>query len=100
MLRKPCLTLCIASLSFLVWPFVAIERLVGDHERGITWEVFLKHEATLQVRFTNPAQQGLEIVPFDHLSGEEQGRFMQFCAVRCGVTGPKQCYAKIAARNI
>jgi hypothetical protein len=100
MIRQPYLGLVAVGMGALLWAFVGFERLVGDHEVGVTWEPFLKHRGTLQVRFTNPSQQGLEIIPFEDLSNEEKTNFIQFCEIRYGLTDPKQCYARIAARSV
>jgi hypothetical protein len=54
--------LCVVAIGAL-WAFVGVERIVGDHEVGVSWEPFSKHRMSLQVRFENPAQKGLELPP-------------------------------------
>lgn len=83
-----------------LWAFVGVERLVGDHEVGVSWVLFLKHRPSLQVRFTNPAQKGLEIAPFESLSPAEQAAFVEFCGIRFGVRDTLRCYAFISDRGV
>lgn len=87
-------------LVVVLWVFVGVERIVGDHEMGVSWEPFLKHKPSLQMRFINPAQKGLEIVPLEALSPSEQGAFREFCAVRFGVADMSQCLAHISDRAV
>lgn len=86
--------------AFFVWPFIGIERIVGDHEMGIFWEPFFKHRPSLQFRFSNPAQKGLDIIPVDELSISERVEFKQYCEQRFGVAEPSDCYARLADRAI
>jgi hypothetical protein len=82
----------------VLWAFVGVERLVGDHEMGVAWEPFLKHRVTMQIRFTNPARKGLEILSYESMSADERSRFLEFCYIRYGVRDPRECYVQIAAR--
>lgn len=100
MIRKLFLALPLVCAFLLGWAFVGIERLIGDHEVGVVWEPFLKHRASLQMRFSDPSRQGLETVPFEDLNGEDRVRFIEFCEIRYGTRDPKKCYARAAARNV
>jgi hypothetical protein len=74
--------------------------MVGDHEVGVVWEPFIKHRASLQIRFSDPSRHGLETVAFGDLNREEQIEFIEFCDIRYGVRDPKKCHALIAARDV
>lgn len=87
-------------LAGILWAFGGVERMVGDHEVGVSWEPFVKHRPSLQVRFTNPAQKGLEIVPFDSLSPAEQVEFIEFCSTRFGVADAGHCHALVSDRGV
>lgn len=87
-------------LAGILWAFGGVERMVGDHEVGVSWEPFVKHRPSLQVRFMNPAQKGLEIVPFDALSPAEQAEFIEFCNIRFGVADVGRCHALVSDRRI
>lgn len=89
-----------AVLVGVCWLFVGVERIVGDHEVGVSWEPFLKHRPSLTVRFTKLAQKDLEIVPFEALSPKEQADLMEFCRIRFGFSDYKRCYISISNRNI
>jgi hypothetical protein len=84
----------------ILWAFVGVERIVGDHEIGVSWEPFIKQRPSLQLRFENPAQKGLEIDPFEALSPAEQAAFNEFCAIRFGATDAAQCRALIGQRRV
>lgn len=85
----------------MLWAFVGVERIVDDHEIGISWEPFVKHRPSLQVRFVSPAQKGLEIAPTtDDLSPSERAAFIEFCGIRFGVTDPAHCHAIISRRGV
>lgn len=84
----------------LLWAFVGVERVVGDHEMGVSWEPFVKHQPSLQIRFTNPAQKGLELASFDSLSPREQTAFVEFCVIRFGEPDPAKCSTAISNRRI
>lgn len=83
-----------------VWAFVGVERMVGDHEIGVSWEPFIKHRPSLQVRFENPAQKGLELTPIDELSASERAAFIEFCGLRFGEADAARCYARVADRRV
>lgn len=92
---------CIGVIvTCMLWAFVGIEHVVGDHELGSTWEPFVKHRPSLQMRFTNPAQRGLEQVTFETLSPAEQTAFIEFCGIRFGASDPEKCHAALAGRSI
>jgi hypothetical protein len=64
--------------AVLLWPFVGFDHYVGDHEVGDGWDIFMKPSPSLQLRFHNPAQLVLDIVPFDQLDDarkEEMRRY-------------------------
>lgn len=84
----------------LLWAFVGVERVTGDHEMGVSWEPFMKHQPSLQVRFQNPAQIGLDVSSFDTLSPKEQTAFVEFCVIRFGEHDPAKCKAALAERSI
>lgn len=84
----------------ILWAFVGVERIVGDHEMGLSWEPFIKHRPSLQLRFQNPAQKGLEIEPFETLSAVEQAAFKEYCVSRFGTSDIMQCRSLIAQRRI
>lgn len=83
-----------------MWAFVGFERIVGDHEVGASWEPFIKHRPSLQMRFENPAQKGLEIVEFENLSPDDQAAFTNFCAFRFGTTDAARCSAALVGRMV
>lgn len=83
-----------------LWLFVGVERVVGDHEIGVTWEPFIKHHSDPRVFFENPAQHGLDIVPYEELSPAEQQRFVDYCNLRFGVSDPNQCHEALRARQV
>jgi hypothetical protein len=83
-----------------LWVFVGVERIVGDHEVGISWEAFIKHRPSVQLKFQNPAQKGLELIPFEALSLADQTAFIEFCAIRFGTTNTAQCRAIILERVV
>lgn len=94
--RGAILVACLATcLSFLV----AVERSVGDHEQGVSWEPFVKRRPTLQWRFENPAWRGLEIVPLAARSTSQRAAFAEFCQVRLGSADPVRCHAIVSARH-
>lgn len=84
----------------LLWIFVGFERVVGDHEMGVAWEPFIKHRLSLQVRFENPAQKGLELVTLEALSPTKQATFIEFCAIRFGMTDTAECQKRLVERRI
>lgn len=89
-----------AAFIGVLWAFVGLERIVGDHEIGVSWEPFIKHQPSLQMRFTNPIQYGLDTEPFETLSPDEERQFLEFCSIRFGITDGRQCYAEIVGRQI
>ena len=91
--------LCVVATGAL-WAFVGVERIVGDHEIGVSWEPFIKHRMSLQVRFENPAQKGLELTPIDELSASERAAFIEFCELRFGDVDATRCYARVADRRV
>jgi len=78
---------------------VGVERRVGDHEQGISWEPFVKRRLALQWRFENPAWRGLEIVPLAAMTAPQRAAFAEFCRIRFGSTDPVQCHAMVSARH-
>lgn len=93
-----------AAVAVLVictlWAFVGVERIAGDHEVGVSWETFIKHRPSTQLKFQNPAQKGLELIPFEALSLADQTAFIEFCAIRFGTTNTTQCRATILERMV
>lgn len=89
-----------ATLIGTLWAFGGVERMVGDHEIGVSWEPFVKHRPSLQVRFMNPAQKGLEIVPYNSLSPVEQAEFIDFCSIRFGVADMERCHTLVSDRGV
>jgi hypothetical protein len=87
-------------IAVIAWSFVGVERIVGDHEIGVTWEPFIKHRPSLQIRFQDPGQKGLDIVPFEALPPADRAAFIEFCAIRFGSANVTQCRALIAAREV
>lgn len=85
-------------LSSCLW--VGIERYVGDHEIGKSWEPFLKSRPTFTLLFTNPAQQGLDRDAFDTLDAARQQAFQDYCAVRFGIADPHRCEKAIEGRRL
>lgn len=83
-----------------LWAFIGVERIVGDHEIGVSWEPFIKHRPSLQVRFDNPVQNGLELTPVGELSASERAAFVEFCNIRFGETDVARCYALITDRRV
>jgi len=100
MKHKAAFVISAAALVGCLWPFVGIERIVGDHEVGVSWEPFIKHRPSVRSLYSNPAQHGLDFVPFEDLSPVEQKRFVEFCSVRFGIQAPSSCGATIAARGL
>ena len=82
----------------MVWAFVGVERLVGDHEIGVSWEPFIKHKVTWRFHFENPAQKGLDIVPLASLAAAERQELVRFCTVRFGLSSIQQCHERLSAR--
>lgn len=91
--------ICVVATGAL-GAFVGVERMVGDHEIGVSWEPFIKHRPSLQVRFENPAQKGLELTPIDELSASERAAFIEFCGLRFGEADAARCYARVADRRV
>ena len=83
------------AVVVMLWAFVGVERTVGDHELGTSWEVFVKRRPAALMLFHNPSRQGLEVLPFNALSLSDQAAFIEFCAIRFGVTDPLQCRAMV-----
>lgn len=89
----------VVVLAMLLSLQVGVERRVGDHEQGISWEPFVKRRLTWQWRFENPAWRGLEIVPLAAMTAPQRAVFAQFCQIRFGSTDPVQCHAMVSARH-
>lgn len=83
-----------------LWAFVGVERIVGDHEIGVSWEPFIKHRPSLQVLFENPSQNGLDLTPLGELSASERAAFIEYCDLRFGEVDAARCYASIADRRV
>lgn len=88
----------IAGLLAVAWAFVGVERLVGDHDIGVSWEPFIKHTPTWHIRFENPAQKGLDIVPLASLTAAERQGLVRFCEVRFGQSNVQECHERLSAR--
>lgn len=88
----------LAGLLAATWAVVGVERLVGDHEIGVSWEPFIKHTPTWRIRFENPAQKGLDLVPLASLAIQEQQQLAEFCEIRFGQANAQQCYERLSAR--
>jgi hypothetical protein len=89
----------LAALATLLWLLVGVERRVGDHEQGVSWEPFVKRRLTLQWRFENPAWRGLEVVPLTAMSPPQRAAFGEFCQVRFGSGDPARCHGIVSARH-
>lgn len=83
-----------------LWTFVGVERIVGDHELGVSWEVFIKHRPTLQLRFDNPAWKGLELVAINEFSTPQRAAFSSYCEIRFGEADLRLCHRRIADQKI
>jgi len=83
-----------------LWTFVGVDRIVGDHELGISWEAFIKHRPSLQLRFDNPARKGLELATIDEFSTSQRAAFSSYCEIRFGEADLKRCYLHIADQKI
>jgi hypothetical protein len=81
-----------AALVCTLWASVGVERVVGDHEVGVTWTPFVKHRLSARIVFQNPAWQGLEVVSLQNLSLPERLAFAEFCQIRFGARDPQRCY--------
>ena len=90
---------CLA-IAGLAWGFIGVERIVGDHEVGNDWTLFVKRRPSLRIRFDNPAQAGLDIVAPQDLSAARRAAFIDFCAVRFGITDVARCHALVVARRL
>jgi hypothetical protein len=88
----------VALVVGVLWAFVGIERIVGDHEIGVTWEAFLKHHPSYQVIFENPGSKGLELMHFEKLSPAEQASFVEFCRIRFGTSDRRACQTILISR--
>lgn len=83
-----------------LWAFFGVERIVSDHEIGVSWEPFIKHRPSLQVLFENPAQKGLKLTPVVAMSASERAAFIEFCELRFGEVDAVRCYARVADRSV
>ena len=83
-----------------LWSLIGVERIVGDHEIGVSLVPFIKHRPSLQIYFKNPIQNGLDITPIEELSPPERMAFIEFCNIRFGVTKLASCYTLIFDREI
>lgn len=100
MKRTVRLALIALVLCCLAWPFVGLERLIGDHEVGVVWTPFLKHRPSLQMLYVNPAQEGLDSLPFESLPPQQHAEFLAYCRVRFGLTSGQKCATALADRRI
>jgi len=91
--------LAVAAVVVL-WLFVGIERIAGDHEIGVSSRLFIKHQPSLQFHFSNPAEIGLDIIPIEELSASEQVAFKHYCELRFGESEPAKCYARLTDRRV
>jgi len=94
------LALIALVLCCMAWPFVGLEQLVGDHEVGVVWTPFIKHRPSMQMLFTNPAQEGLDTLPFESLPSQRQAAFLAYCRVRFGLTSAQKCAVALADHRI
>lgn len=77
-------TACAAAGAPLWRYYIGVQRIVtDDHERGVTWEPFVKHKRTWQYRFQNPAQPYLDAKELYDLTPAERADFRVFCEIRC-----------------
>ena len=79
------------AVAGVVWAFVGVERVPGDHEVGVSWEAFFKHRPTMQLIFENPGRKSLEVAPFETLAPAEQAALIAFCRIRFGTADPRKC---------
>lgn len=91
-------TACAAAGAPLWRYYIGVQRIVtDDHERGVTWEPFVKHKHTWQYRFQNPAQPYLDAKELYDLTPAERADFRKFCEIRYGVSDLEQCYRIMCA---
>ncbi len=92
--------LLVAVIFGMLWSFVGVERIVGDHEVGVAWQAFIKHRPSAKLVFQNPAQNGLEIMRYEALAPADQTSFINYCGVRFGTVDPVQCHTILIQRVI
>lgn len=91
-------SLLIATVAFRA--FIGSEYIEGDHEIGSGWAWFIKRHPTFRYEFRNPAEQNLELIPFDQLTPDRQAKVRDYCKIRFGLKDIAACYARMAARMI
>jgi hypothetical protein len=87
----------LALTAVFLWPFVGFDHYVGDHEIGDGWDMFMKPSPSLQLRFHNPAQLVLDIVPFDQLDNAQKEEMRRYCKIRYWVDDLVECYRLVYA---
>lgn len=98
---KLALKLALILISIICFRlFAGAEFLIGDHEIGSSWSMFIKHRPTWQFEFHNPAQHTLDIEPYDDLTIDEKAKLRDFCLIRFGLPDIDLCYAKMHEREI
>jgi hypothetical protein len=98
-MRKNLSILFGVCLIFLItWAFVGIERMVGDHEVGVSWEPFIKQRVDFRWQFKNPVQRGLDLLDMSNLSAAQKQELVDFCSIRFGEVDMDQCYKIIKNR--
>lgn len=92
-----CLTASLAGVALftLGWLYIGVDEHSGDHEVGNTYELFIKSEPGFQVVYSDPAEDHLEIRPYEALSPERQKALDFYCKVRFGTVDRGQCYQEI-----
>ncbi len=74
------------------WPFVGFVHNVQDHDAADGWDIFVKSSPSLQLLFSNPAQEVLDIVPFDELNDARKNEMRRFCKIRYWLDDITECY--------
>lgn len=91
--------LCVAAVV-AVWLFIGIERLVGDHEIGVSYQPFIKHRPDWRLLFSDPTQVDLETISFKKLTAAGQRSVIEYCEIRFGLINVEECYLRVAGRKI
>jgi len=97
---KKTLFVAVPLILVLGWLFVGLDQYVGDHEVGVQWDPFIKHRPSTTVLFQNPAQVGLDMVPFENLGENKKKSVIQYCRVRYGTDDIKRCYDSFLASRV
>jgi len=75
-----------------LWPFIGFVHNVEDHDTADGWDIFMKSSPSLQLLFSNPAQEVLDIVPFDPLNDARKEEMRRYCKIRYWLDDIAECY--------